>query len=68
MTDLFSDLRAAVEAFNQWPDSRSRAQVIGAARLFVEAVDHRAAMIEHMRQRVTPSDQALNEILERDEP
>ena len=61
--DIFAELRAAVELYDDWPTPDKRAQVIDSARRFVQSVDQRAAMIEHMRQHVTPSEQALSEIL-----
>jgi hypothetical protein len=61
---LFAELRAAVLVYDDWPGSEARAQVIEAARRFVQAVDQRAAMIEQMRQTITPTDQALAELLE----
>jgi hypothetical protein len=63
MMDPFAELRAAVEAYDDWPTPESRAHVIELARRFVGTVNQRAAYIEHMRQSVTPSEQALSELL-----
>lgn len=62
--DIFAELRAAVVAYDDWPTPEKRAQVIDLARRFVAAVDHRAAVIEQMRRHVTPSEQALSELLD----
>jgi hypothetical protein len=51
--------------YDDWPTSEKRARVIEATRRFVGAVDMQAAAIEHMRQRVTPSEQALAELMNR---
>ena len=61
--DIFAELRAAVMACDDWPTAEKRAQVIDLARRFVGAVDQRTAVIEHMRQHVTPSEQAMSELL-----
>lgn len=63
--DIFAELRAAVTSYDDWPTPEKRADVIDLARRFVRAVDGHAEMIEYMRQSVTPSQQALNEILNR---
>lgn len=61
--DIFAELRLAVAAYDDWPTPEKRAQVVDLARRFVGAVDQRAAVIEHIRQHVTPSEQALAELL-----
>lgn len=61
--DIFDELRAAVELYDDWPTPEKRAQVIDFARRFVRSVDQRAAVIEHMRQHVTPSEEALRGLL-----
>ena len=61
--DLFDELRARIARYDESPTPEERARVISTARRFVRAVDQRAAVIEHMRQHVTPSDQALAELL-----
>ncbi len=61
--DIFAELRAALMAYDDWPTPEKRAQVVDLARRFVGAVDQQAAAIEHMRQHVTPSEQALSELL-----
>lgn len=61
--DIFAELKAAVADYDDWPTPEKRAQVIDLARRLVGAVDHRAAVIEQMRQHVTPSEQALSELL-----
>lgn len=63
MADVFAELRVAVAAYDDWATAEKRAQVIDVARRFVAAVDQRAAAIEHMRQHVSPTDQALGELL-----
>jgi hypothetical protein len=66
--DAFEQLRDAVASYDDWPGPDNRFQLIDAARRFVRAVDHRAEMIEQMRQHVTPSEQALSELLNLPEP
>lgn len=61
--DLFDELRAAIKDYDDWPTPEKRVEVIDRARRFVGAVDHRTAAIEHMRQTVTPSAEALNQLL-----
>jgi hypothetical protein len=61
--DIFSELRAAVLNYDDWPTPEKRAAVIELARRFVDAVDQRAAVIEQMRRTITPSEQALSELL-----
>ena len=62
--DPFAELKAALEKYDDWPTPEERARVISAARRFVRAVDQRAAVIEQMRQSVTPSEEALRSLLE----
>jgi hypothetical protein len=61
--DLLAQLRAAVDDYVEQPTPQNRALLADLARLFVHAVDQRAAVIEAMRQRVTPCEQALSELL-----
>jgi hypothetical protein len=61
--DIFAELRAAVLDYDDWATPEKRAQVIDLARRFVGAVDQQAAAIEHMRQHVTPSEEALRALL-----
>lgn len=63
MIDVYTELRTAVLDYDDWPTPVKRVQVVDAARRFVGAVDQAAAAIEYMRQHVTPSEQALNELL-----
>lgn len=61
--EIFAELRAAVLDYNDWPTAKNHARVFDLTRRFVAAVDQRAAVIEHMRQHITPSEQALSELL-----
>ena len=61
--DLFDELKVAITRYDDWPTPEERARVISTARRFVRAVDQRAEVIEQMRQSVTPSEQALSELL-----
>lgn len=61
--DIFAELRDAVASYDDWPTPEKRADVIDLARRFVGAVNQQAEVIEHMRQTVTPSEQALSAIL-----
>jgi hypothetical protein len=61
--DPFTRLANAVTAHNEWPDNETRAEVLDAAKRFVDAVIHRGQVIEHMRATVTPDEQALAQIL-----
>lgn len=61
--NLFDELRAAVLNYDDWPMAEKRVQVIDLARRFVGAVDQQAAVIDQMRQHVTPSEQALAALL-----
>lgn len=60
---IIDELRSAIRDYDDWPTDEKRARVIRATRLFVDAVDQRAEIIEHMRRTITPSEQALGEIL-----
>jgi hypothetical protein len=64
--NLFDKLKTAVADYQEWPTAHKRTQVCTAALQFVRAVDTRAAMIEQMRHHVTPSEQALSELLPHD--
>ena len=61
--DVVDELRAAVAAHREWPTAGSKATVVYAAQRFVDALDARAAVIAQMRAHVTPSEQALQELL-----
>jgi hypothetical protein len=61
--DVFADLKSALTLYDEWPTAEKRATLIEAARRFVRAVDQRAEVIEHYRQHVTPSAEALRALL-----
>lgn len=61
--DIVNELRAAITAYDEWPTPERRVEVIDLCRRFIHAVDQRAAVIEQMRQHVSPSEQALSELL-----
>ena len=60
---LFTELREAIRRHDEWPTLETGMNVIHAARRFVQAVDMRADVIEQMRRDVTPTQQALDELL-----
>jgi len=60
---ILDELRSAVARHDDWPTDESSMVVIETARRLVRAVDMRAQVIEQMRQTITPSDQAVAEIL-----
>lgn len=60
---MIDELREALARHDEWPTTETSRMVIEQARRFVRAVDQRAQVIEQMRREVTPSDQALAEIL-----
>ena len=64
----FDELRTALAGYDEWPTPEGRARVINTARRFVATVDQRAAVIEHMRQNVTPTEAALSELTGPDPP
>jgi hypothetical protein len=61
--NLFDDMRAAVESYDEWPTPEGRGRVLAATRKFVRAVTRQEQVIEQMRQHVTPSEQALRELI-----
>lgn len=61
--DVFAELQAAVHNHDDWASPDSQAQVVEWARRFVGAVEMRAQVIEHMRQTVTPTAEALAQIM-----
>jgi hypothetical protein len=61
--DIFDELRTALRRHDEWPTNETAAQVIDLARRFVRAVDQRADVIDYYRQNVTPSEEALSELL-----
>lgn len=63
--DIFAELRDAMHSYDDWPTHEKRANVIELTRQFVRAVDQHAEVIEHYRQHVTPSAQALSELVNR---
>jgi hypothetical protein len=63
MSDLFAELKDAVANYDDWPTPEGRARVISLARRFVRAVDQKAAVIEQMRQQVTPTEEALSQLM-----
>jgi hypothetical protein len=63
--DIVAELRAAVAAHDDWPTDNTRAEVIALARRFIQTIDQRAAVIEQMRHHVTPTEEALSELLNR---
>lgn len=60
---LIDELRAALVSYDDWPTPEGRGRVIHHARELVRAIDARAATIEHMRHHITPSEQAIGELL-----
>jgi glutaredoxin-related protein len=63
MSVVIDELRAALARHDEWPTKQTSAAVIDAARRLVGGVDMRAEVIEQMRRRVTPSEQAIAELL-----
>lgn len=61
--DLIKELRDAVERHDDWPTPQTLREVAALARRFIQVIDMRAAMIEDMRQHVTPMEQAIGELL-----
>lgn len=61
---IYDELRAAVKAHDDWPTEESKANVIYAAERFVEVVDAQAEKIEYMRRHVTPTEEALAQIMD----
>jgi hypothetical protein len=64
MSDLLDALRSALARHDEWPSKQTGVEAIDTARRLVQAVDMRAGVIEQMRATVTPTEQALAELLE----
>jgi len=63
MGSPLDELREALEAHAHWPRPASSAAVIDAARRLVQAIDMRAQVIEQMRQTISPTEQAISELM-----
>ena len=61
--DIYTELKTAVCSYNEWGTRSDQCNVIYAAQRFVAAVEQRANVINQMRQTVTPTEQAIAEIL-----
>jgi hypothetical protein len=62
----FAELKAALWSYDEWPTPVKRLDVVNCARRFVKAVEARAEVIEYYRAHVTPTEQALSELLPHD--
>jgi hypothetical protein len=62
---VIDELRSQLERHDEWPTRQTSALVVDAARRLIQAIDMRAAMIEQMRRDVSPSAQAIGELLGR---
>jgi hypothetical protein len=60
---IIGELRQALARHDDWPTTETKTVVIGCARALIQTIDMRAAVIEAMRQHVTPTDQAIAELL-----
>ncbi len=64
-TDPYMELRQAINLHDEWPTEETRLRVVEQARYLVRAVEQKAAMIAQMRQAVTPTDEAIAQLLGR---
>lgn len=58
-----AELREKMRLHDDWPTKETGYVVIEAARRLIRAIDQRGALIEHMRAHMTPTAQAIGEIL-----
>lgn len=63
---IVDELRHALGRHDDWPTDETSLIVIETARRLVRAIDMRAAVINQMRRNVTPSEQAISELLDGD--
>jgi hypothetical protein len=64
---IIDELREALARHDDWPTSETSAVVIDTARRLVQAIDMRAQVIDQMRREVTPTHQAMAELLGMDQ-
>lgn len=62
-TGLVAELRRTVRDHRDWPTTASVGRVADAAGRLIDCIDQRAEMIEHMRAHVTPTQEAIAEII-----
>jgi hypothetical protein len=65
---IVDELRHALSRHDEWPTEETSAVVIETARRLVQAIDMRAQVIDQMRRNITPSEQAIAELLGTDRP
>jgi hypothetical protein len=63
-SNLVDVLREAIKRNDDWSTVDTKAAVINTARSLVQAIDQRAATIEFYRAHVTPTDEAIKEMLD----
>ena len=60
---IVDELRDALDRHDDWPTDDTGMIVIETARRLIRAIDMRAQVIEQMRRNVTPSEQAMVELM-----
>jgi hypothetical protein len=63
MSELFDELKYAVRLHDEWPDAATRTVVIDSARRLVQAVEQRAEKIAYMQASLTPTAEAVAQII-----